>query len=96
MSEEAIKQRLYRAINSATSILDRPQGSYKIIKLDGRPFHIEALREKEIRKIRIVLDTISDLDMNLVRDYDRIPSIITREIWCKKSKQEGFEVKEVK
>ena len=96
MSEVAIKQRLYRAINSAINILDRPEGTYRIIRLDGNPFHIEALREKEVRKIRIVLDEIVSDDMNKVMNYDKIPDIITREIWCKRFKHEDFEVREVK
>jgi len=96
MSEEAIKQRLYRAVNSAINLLDKPQGSYKIIRLDGNPFHIEAMREKEIRKIRVVLDQIMADDMNMVINYDKIPDIITREIWCKKFRQGDFEVREVK
>jgi len=96
MSEEAVKQKLYRAINSAASILDKPQGTYRVIRLDGKPFHLEALREKEIRKIRIVLDTISEGDVNLVSNSDKIPNIITREIWCKKFGKIEFEVREVK
>ena len=96
MSEEAVKQRLYRAINSAINLLDRPEGTYRIIRLDGNPFHIEALRPKEIRKIRIVLDEIQSGDMNMVSNYDKMPDIITREIWCKRFKHGDFEVREVK
>jgi len=75
MSDFAIKQRLNRAIKSAIKLLDQPPGSYEIILLNNHVFHIEAIRKKEIRKIR--------------------PEICTKEIWAKKERGRGFEIREI-
>jgi len=52
-------------------------------------FHIEAIREKEIRKIRITVDDISPTDIKKVNDF-KLPQVCTKEIWCKKSSRREF------
>jgi len=89
MSEEAIKQRLNRAIKAAIRCLDQPKGSYEIVLQGSGPFHIEAIREKEIRKIRIALDQISSGDEMIVKKTN-LPAVFTKEIWVKKSFSRGF------
>jgi hypothetical protein len=89
MPESAVKQRLNRAIRSAVRCLDQPKGSYRIMLQSNGPFHIEAIREKEIRKIRIVLDKVSDHDEKAVREI-RLPHVCTKEIWCKKQNERDF------
>ena len=89
MSDFAIKQRLNRAIKSAIKLLDQPPGSYEIILLNNHVFHIEAIRKKEIRKIRVVLDEITEEDEKMVREFS-LPEICTKEIWCKKENERGF------
>jgi hypothetical protein len=87
MTDEPIKKRLCRAIAAATRILDNPQGSAAIIFLKNSPFHIEYIRYKEIRKIRITLDTITNEDVKLVKNFPLPASTCTKEIWCRKGNQ---------
>jgi hypothetical protein len=94
MPENAIKQRLSRAIRSAVKCLDQPKGSYRIVLQSNGPFHIEAIREKEIRKIRIVLGQISSQDEREMREI-KLPSICTKEIWFRKQNERGFEKRDV-
>jgi hypothetical protein len=93
MSEAAVKQRFNRAVRSAMRCIDQPKGSYTLVLLTNGPFHFEAVREREIRKVRIVLDKISAQDERAVRDI-RLPGICTKEIWCKKQGNRGFEKRE--
>ena len=94
MKMEAFKQRHKRAVDRAIFLLERPPAGYQIISLNHPIFHIEAGREKEIRKIRIVLDQIRLEDINMVREF-RFPNVVTKEIWCKKFKSQQFDTKEV-
>jgi len=89
MPEENIKKKLNRAIMMAVHILDNPPGIAEITFLKNSPFHIEVSREKEIRKIRITLDEITEEDERLVRDFRLPTSNCTKEIWCRKEKN-GF------
>jgi len=83
MSEEAITKRHNRAVERAVNILNCPQGRYKIIRLNDPncPFHIECIRLKEVMKIRIALDFISDEDVKLCESW-RLNELFTKEIWC--------------
>ena len=92
MSDFAIKQRLNRAIKSAIKLLDQPPGSYEIILLNNHVFHIEAIRKKEIRKIRVVLDEITEEDEKMVREFS-LPEICTKEIWVKREGGRDFMIK---
>jgi len=94
MSDFAIKQRLNRAIKSAIKLLDQPPGSYEIILLNNHVFHIEAIRKKEIRKIRIVLDEITEEDKELVAKVN-LPIVCTKEIWCKERNSREFKIVEI-
>ncbi|MBA7695199.1 hypothetical protein ES703_103821 [subsurface metagenome] len=84
------KQRFYRARKSARNIL--VQSQHKVNYLDDPVFHIEAIREKELRKIRIVFDEIKEEDIESVRNYE-LPQICTKEIWLRKSGEKKFIVK---
>jgi len=84
------KQRFYRARKSARNILVRSQ--YKVNYLDDPVFHVEAIREKEMRKIRIVFDEIKEEDIEEVRNYE-LPPICTKEIWLRKPGERKFIVK---
>jgi len=90
MTKDAYKHRFYRARKSARNILIRSQ--HKVNYLDDPVFHIEAIREKEIRKIRIVFDEIKEEDIEEVRGYE-LPPICTKEIWLRKSSEKKFIVK---
>ena len=95
MSEEKVKRELSEAIKGAVKLLDNPKGSCEIIILDGKVFHIEAIRDKEVRKIRITIDEIKDGDREKVRNLG-LPSIIfTKEIWCKKEGRLKFEIEKI-
>lgn len=90
MTKNAYKHRFYRARKSVRNIL--VQSQHKVNYLDDPVFHIEAIREKEIRKIRIVFDEIKEEDIERVRSYD-LPSICTKEIWLRKPGEKKFIVK---
>jgi len=91
---ESFKQRHKRAVNRAIFLLKRPPADYQIIPLNHPIFHIEAVREKEIRKIRIVLDQVLPEDVSMVREF-RFPDVVTKEIWCKRFKSQQFDTKEI-
>jgi len=88
-----IKQKFYRAKKRVIRILE--QSGYKVMRLDNYIFHLEAIRDKEIRKIRIVFDEIKEKDIEEIRSYD-LPQICTKEIWLKKSDEKKFIVKTIK
>ena len=90
MAKYAYEQRFYRARKSARNIL--VQSHHKVNYLDDPVFHIEAIRKKEIRKIRIVFDEIKEEDIEEVRNYE-LPPICTKEIWLRKSGEKKFIVK---
>jgi len=83
MSEIAIKRRRRRAIRAAIKCLLYPPGRYQVSKISNHVFHIEADREKESCKIRVVLDEIKKSDERLVL-YAEVPDNCTKEIWCRK------------
>ena len=90
---QAIKQRFYRAKRRIAGILE--QSGYTVMFLENRIFHVEAIRDKEVRKIRVVLDKIREKDIEEVRDYE-LPLIYTKEIWLKISGEKKFHVKSIK
>jgi hypothetical protein len=92
MAEESIKKRLRKAKTKAAAVLE--DSKFKIIPSDNSIFCILAVRKKEIRLIRVVVDEISNTDVDLVRNFDH-PEICTKEIWCRKYKCRKFEVREV-
>lgn len=93
MAEEAIKQRINRAVKAVSAILKA--ADYEIRILDGKPFHIEAIREKEaIRNIRVTVDEIGEGEVVLVDDFG-LPNSCTKEIWCRKGGQKSFKIMKV-
>jgi len=90
MTEGADRQRFYRARKYARGILVRSH--YTVNYLDDPVFHIEATREKEIRKIRIVFDEMKEEDLERVQNYE-LPSICTKEIWMRRQGERKFIVK---
>lgn len=95
MSDHKIKQRLNRAKKSAARILEQPAGDYTILSLNSDIVHLEAIRKKEIRVIRIVLDEIKKADIEIVKKLE-LPELCTKEIWCKKENERGFVTEVIK
>lgn len=67
--EKTIKQRLSRAVKAAQRVISYPQSSARIrvIELNNNVFLLEAIRPKEIRKIRVVLDKSAEEDIKLAK-----------------------------
>lgn len=93
MAEKTEKKRLSRAVRRAADVL--VCSNYRITLLQGEVFNLEALREREIRKIRVVLDEIKQDDEQMVKRL-RLPVICAKEIWCKRHNEPTFFIKEIK
>jgi hypothetical protein len=91
MPDEPIKARIARAIECAGKSLAT---EWKITFLKNHAFHLEALRKKEVRRIRIVLDKMTAEDEQIVRNED-LPEIFTKEIWIKRKNRKAFKVIEI-
>lgn len=89
MGEWTAKDRLARAIEQAARSLTR----YEVSILRNHAFHIEAVRPKEVIRIRIVLDRMTDQDEKLIRAA-KLPDIFSRECWIKKRNRKNFEIVE--
>jgi hypothetical protein len=83
-----VKDRLARAVEQASRSLS-PR--YEISILRNHVFHVEAIRTKEVIRIRVVLDKMTEQDEKMVRAA-RLPDIFTREVWVKKRNKKAFEV----
>lgn len=92
MGEKTKKQRLSRAVRRAADVLI--SSNYRVTLLPGEVFNLEALREREIRKIRVVIDSVSQDDEQKVRAF-KLPGICTKEIWCKRLNEAVFNIKEI-
>lgn len=86
------KKRLTRAIRRAAEVL--VYSNYRVTFLQGEIFNLEALREREIRKIRVVIGSISSDDVQKVKALS-VPQICTKEIWCKQLNNAFFRIKEI-
>jgi hypothetical protein len=93
MTERTEKKRLSRAVRRAADVL--VNSNYRVTLLQGEVFNLEALREREIRKIRVVLDVIKQEDEQKVRGF-RLPGICTKELWCKRYNKPAFFIKEIR
>ena len=93
MTERTEKKRLTRAVKRAADVL--VNSNYRVTLLQGEVFNLEALREREIRKIRVVTDAIKHDDEQKVRAF-RLPGICTKEIWCKRHNEPAFLIKEIR
>jgi len=92
MPEETIKRRLFRAKRRAEKVLKDAQ--YNIIPSDNSTFCILAVREREVRMIRVVIDEVTDHDMKIIEGWKH-PRACSKEIWCKQHGQRDFEIKEI-
>ena len=89
MSEEAIKRRIRYAKESAKKELK--QLHHTITNSDNEIICFTATFGSFLeRKIRVIVDKITDNDIELIKKYNII-SNQTKEIWCKK--EDGFECK---
>lgn len=77
MSDASIKTRIRRSKKSAAEHFVK--AGYMIIETAGEPFTFIAVREKELRFIRVVLDRIQDSDIQALRPF-RLPDCCTREV----------------
>lgn len=88
MRKRDSKDRLTRAIEQAVNSLS-PRWEISILK--NHVFHIEAIRPKEVIRIRVVLDRITNEDREIVASA-KLPDIFTREVWIKRGGRKGFEI----
>jgi len=93
MSDAAEKKRLARAVRRAADVL--VNSNYDVTFLQGEVFNIEAVRKREIRKIRIVLDEVEKTDEQKIRAF-KLPDVCTKEIWCKRANHPAFFIKEIR
>jgi len=95
MAEEAVIKRLNKAKNVAMqSLKDNQDKRHRIVPSDNSEFCFLAVRKKEIRMIRVVVDEITANDIKIVREFDP-PGICTKEIWCRKKGEKKFEIREI-
>lgn len=92
MADISNKKRLAKAVKRAADVL--VTSNYSVTFLQGEVFNLEALREREIRKIRVVIDSIDHDDERKVRAL-RVPGICTKEIWCKRFNEHVFLIREI-
>lgn len=92
MADDTEKKRLNRAIKRAADVLVR--SNYRITFLQGEIFNLEAMREREIRMIRVVIDAIGHDDELKVRLL-KVPVFCTKEIWCKRLNEPSFKIREI-
>ena len=93
MAEKTEKKRLTRALRRAAEVLI--SSNYRVTLLQGEVFNLEAIREREIRKILVVIDSIAKDDEKKVRAF-KLPAICTKEIWCKRLNEPVFLIKEIR
>lgn len=92
MAEEAIIKRINTAKGAAIQFLKDTK--HKIIPSDNSEFCFLAIRKKEIRMIRIVIDEITEDDIKIISDFES-PGVCTKEIWCRRKGDRKFEIKEI-
>ncbi len=88
-----VKSRLYKAKARARDILT--WSGYTVTFLSDGIFDLEAARESEMRKIKICLDIIRADDKAAVSKV-MFPAFCKREIWCKHTNAENFDIIEIK
>jgi len=86
------RNRFYKARRRAMKILSL--SGYHVTSLSEGAFDIEAVREIEMRKIKICIDTVSKADDKKVRKII-MPAFCRKEIWCKKKDKTNFEIIEI-
>ena len=93
MADDTEKRRLNRALKRAADVLT--SSNYSVTFIHGEVFNLEATREREIRKIRVVIDNINSDDERKVRSQ-KLPGICTKEIWCKRLNESIFHIQEIR
>lgn len=96
MSENEVNRKINNAIKTITNKFPKP--FFKAIKLNDStcPFHLEIFRNEEgkgdeIFKFRITLDSITEEDIRLCREYKLPEKIFTKIIVCKKREHGKYE-----
>ena len=99
MSEEKTARQLNNAINSLTT--QYPSSLFRTIKIKDAscPFHLEVFRNskskgEEVFKFRVTLNTISEEDEILCREYMMPGGVFTKLIACKTGRNQ-WEFKEI-
>jgi hypothetical protein len=90
MPNEAVKKRLERAKKKAIEHFTKT--GYKIIESNNKTFCFIATRSREVRFIRVVVDRITETDIQSVWEI-LLPESCTREIFCQK--KNDFEIREI-
>jgi hypothetical protein len=80
MSQEPIKKRVCRAKAKAIKLLK--SAGYKVVRSDNETFCVIATRRREVRFIRVVIDSITASDRRIVSSIDLPSSNCSREIYC--------------
>lgn len=87
-------KQLNRAIDRAYNLLNKPEGSCNIIRINDPhcPFHLECCRKskKEVQKIRIVLERVQDEDIALCEAWPLNEQVFTKEIWIAEKGRKDF------
>jgi hypothetical protein len=91
MSETTIKKRLARAKRQAIRHFEA--SGYRIVESDNKTFCFIASRRREARFIRVVVDKITDADLEMARGFE-VPDTCAREIFCQKN--DRFEIREIR
>jgi len=98
-NDPAICKRLSRAILAAKSMLvhyGTEEDHVIMLRDPDCPFHIEHIRKKEIRKIRVTIDKIDPFDEKICRKFILPSELFTKEIWCRTKGNSHFIKKEIR
>ena len=85
----ATQNRFYKARRRAREIL--MACGYRVSFLSDGPFDLEAVRQYELRKIKICLDAATKADREAVGQIE-LPASCRKEIWIKKPNISTFEI----
>ena len=80
MPQEPIKKRLCRAKAKAIKLLSGT--GYRVVRSDNETFCVIATRRREVRFIRVVVDSITANDRRVVASIDVPSENCSREIYC--------------
>lgn len=92
MPDVPVKQRISRAKKAAIGNLLKT--GYRIIPSNNSTFCILGVRKREVRMIRVVVDKITERDIQITREFDS-PADCSKEIWCRKAHKKDFEILEI-
>jgi len=92
MSDLAIKKRMERAKQKAEG--DLRSFGYEVIVANNRPICLVALRESEVRVIKICIGQIDPQDRQAVGKI-QVSANVTKEIWLRRPGEERFEIQKL-